>query len=644
MSALVVSIHSHDFSDYSPSQQPKRDHEEVAALTTTTTTTTTQIRPTNAMPYVDGSPRSRYSLDDVLDETMDDDSSVNSSLPSLNDMEITEATIDPKQAIEAETPAVEEEETVQVEETVRVEVQSQSQQQQPVEEEEEEAVQVEAQQPQQQQPLEEESVVENILATTIMTASTMSPSSSFGGFYNLGNTCYLNSALQMIASLDDFIPTIQQMTPPERESKLRQALLHVMERLGNGETVEPEKLKQEIDERSPLFIGYLQQDSHEFLTTLLDLLDEDYKVKPPPQEEEEESAMEVPDAPMEVPEAPMEADCEHSQSPHRPPSPKKQRVDNAQESVVDQAAQTQKCESTIAVRTQSFRDLQFSDIEYLLHGSSQHENNDSEAADQREEPRCKLVGGRMDTSEVELTPHLHDHSTMGGVSGATKAQEQQESAPTSPVDSYFTTEVRVCLTCDSCKYTRNKTETYLHLSLEIGATSGSVEDGLRKFFASETREIKCEKCFCETAQQTMHITKLPRAMLLHFKRFIVDVSPDYTSITYRKNQSSVSFEEHLNFDEEGVLADFLATDVSLPDCSQRQTRTRPTGYRIRSVVNHIGSSASCGHYTADALLRYGDDDREWTRFNDANVSKISTHNAMAQSTTTAYMIMYELEG
>jgi ubiquitin C-terminal hydrolase len=251
----------------------------------------------------------------------------------------------------------------------------------------------------------------------------------------------------------------------------------------------------------------------------------------------------------------------------------------------------------------------------------------------------------MDTSEVERTPPLHDHFTIGEVSGGIKAQEQQESAPTSPVDSYFTTQVRVCLTCDSCKYTRNKTETYLHLSLEIGATSGSVEDGLRKFFAPETREIKCEKCFCETAQQTMNITKLPRAMLLHFKRFIVDVSPDYTSITYRKNQSSVSFEEHLNFDDDGVLADFLATDVSLPDTptSQSRTRTRPTGYRIRSVVNHIGSSASCGHYTADALLRYGDD-REWTRFNDASVSKISTHNATAQSSTTAYMIMYELEG
>jgi ubiquitin C-terminal hydrolase len=177
---------------------------------------------------------------------------------------------------------------------------------------------------------------------------------------------------------------------------------------------------------------------------------------------------------------------------------------------------------------------------------------------------------------------------------------------------------------------------------------------LRAFFKPEKREIKCEKCFCETALQTTDITKLPRALLFHLKRFIVDISPDYTSISYRKDQSSVAFEPHLELDEHsGALGEVVAVDeMVLP---------RNSRYGIRSVVNHIGSSASCGHYTADAWRtcqsqeekedNNDDDDddddkpngREWLRFNDSYVSKISQTEAVDNAASTAYMVLYELE-
>jgi len=227
----------------------------------------------------------------------------------------------------------------------------------------------------------------------------------------------------------------------------------------------------------------------------------------------------------------------------------------------------------------------------------------------------------------------------------------------------------------------------LHLSIEIGSECISIEDGLRKFFAPEQREIKCEKCFHTSAMQTSKITKLPRNLLFHLKRFIVDVSPDYTSISYRKDQSDVSFEERMELehvddnddtdDEEGRIQDFLSLDaVTFP---------KGAAYEIRSVVNHIGSSASRGHYTGDAKKQYDDNDndncidnkldnccsdgdvdddddvdvdvdnsnneergrdqeqqRQWTRFNDSYVSKISSREAIHDTSQTAYMIMYEL--
>jgi ubiquitin C-terminal hydrolase len=70
----------------------------------------------------------------------------------------------------------------------------------------------------------------------------------------------------------------------------------------------------------------------------------------------------------------------------------------------------------------------------------------------------------------------------------------------------------------------------------------------------------------------------------------------------------VSFEEK----SDGVLDNVLAADVSL--------QVGGTSYGICTVINHIGSLASCGHY---AKQIYNITKREWMRFNDSNASKIS---------------------
>lgn len=440
----------------------------------------------------------------------------------------------------------------------------------------------------------------------------------FGGLSNLGNTCYLNSALQMIASLDSFRSFIKEKLPENHESELRKLLVEILDRLNRGESVRPADFKQELDVRTQLFVGYRQQDSHEFLTTLLDILDEDYKkVEDQKMEDVAEECSSHGGSEQRETRAQHDEDEESTESSH-----KKQRVEDYILPSLPASG--------------SFKDLQFADIENLLHGTSKTVSAPIQETMDRREPRYKLVGGRMDTSGMTLT-RLEEQSFADGKTKATKASESDESVVSkerNPVDSYFTTEVRVCLTCDSCKYRRSHAETYLHLSLEIGPNCCSVEEGLRKFFTPEKRELKCEKCFYESATQTTEITRLPSAMLLHLKRFIVDVSPDYTSISYRKDQSPVSFEEDLEFEDDGVLADFLAADASLPEGDS---------YGLRSVVNHIGSSASCGHYTADAKRQYRSGDREWTRFNDSYVAKICSEDAIQNSSQTAYMIMYEVQ-
>uniref|UniRef100_A0A7S4ILU3 USP domain-containing protein n=1 Tax=Odontella aurita TaxID=265563 RepID=A0A7S4ILU3_9STRA len=187
------------------------------------------------------------------------------------------------------------------------------------------------------------------------------------------------------------------------------------------------------------------------------------------------------------------------------------------------------------------------------------------------------------------------------------------------------------------------------------------------------------------------IIRRPRALLLHFKRFIVDISPDFTCISYRKDHSPVIFPETMSLPssrnmmlQEGKVAPkeeskknsvvgldrlFLTENVSVPakrqdalhgggvvcgnvmsankskgsptvDLSQKKNSSElPRKYRLKSVVHHIGSSANCGHYTADAQ-RSG----EWMRFNDRVVSRKEAKDVTGEAALkTAYMVLYELE-
>lgn len=461
------------------------------------------------------------------------------------------------------------------------------------------------------------------------------PSLPFGALRNLGNTCYLNSALQMLASLDNFTEQIRKHVPimehheneTENEGEtLRQALLYVLERLAQGETLSPSAFKTKVDERSPLFAGYRQQDAHEFLTTLLDLLDEDYKKKPQSAQDEEMKDGQ-----------PDFFDEEDQQMNDATSSPvKKQRLDESQEVSLPHV------DLPSPPSSQSFKELEFDDIDNLLHGDGGTPGMSGTRMGKEDGVKCKLIGGRMHATSSALArwdedtniPESSDNMKMGTGDGRT--QGDSDSVPFSPVDAYFTTQVRVCLTCDSCMYRRTHAETYLHLSLEIGPAIGSIDECLRAFFKPEKREVKCEKCFCETASQSTEITKLPKALLLHLKRFIVDVSPDYSSISYSKDQSAVSLDRRLDLSEQsGTLNEVLAPDVDGLPPKHR--------YTLRSVVNHIGSSASCGHYTADALRTDHCGQREWIRFNDSFVSRITEEEALDHASTTAYMVLYELE-
>jgi ubiquitin C-terminal hydrolase len=458
---------------------------------------------------------------------------------------------------------------------------------------------------------------------------------TFGGLKNLGNTCYLNSALQMLASLDNFSPTLESFTPLSQDADkllLKHEFVTLIQSLQNGETVRPDAFKKAFDQRSTLFIGYRQQDAHEFLTTLLNLLDEVYLQAP------NNSTSLVSDVTGQ--EGEKQEDCimdDVNQDDGKIKSDVGPLTDENSSKLISN--------DPPVAKLSSFRDLAVDQITELLHGDKklgaphllipQMPLNEDES-----HPQCKLIGGRAVVVADENCPMViasdksdRSSSSSSGDTAVPAHTHALENA--SPINEYFCTEVRSRLTCDSCMYTRTQTEKYLYLSTDVLPDSGStLTEGLQKFFAPEKRDIKCEKCFYETATQYREITRLPPALLFHFKRFIVDVSPDYTRVTYRKNQSAVEFPAELSLDANSMLSDFFAEDISLPSSSNQ-------GYHIKSICNHIGSSASCGHYTTDANRLCQAGVRRWMRFNDSSVSQVD--NALQSAVSTSYMALYEIQ-
>uniref|UniRef100_A0A7S4J8P6 Ubiquitin carboxyl-terminal hydrolase n=1 Tax=Odontella aurita TaxID=265563 RepID=A0A7S4J8P6_9STRA len=267
-----------------------------------------------------------------------------------------------------------------------------------------------------------------------------------------------------------------------------------------------------------------------------------------------------------------------------------------------------------------------------------------------------------------------------------------------PTDEYFRLNVKVCLTCDSCGYTRSKEELYRHLSLDVGdehATNWTVEAGLRMFFRPERREIKCEKCEDGTsATQKMEILSRPKALLLHLKRFVLTQNfvspppstksvaakkdadaevdkdkdggskenkeadeaagekepetaapPPVMEMTFRKNKARVSLHETVSTDDVSASAPSASRGTAKAAASRR--------YGLRGVVHHIGGTASSGHYTADSVRTDGagllvaggeGERRRWVDFDDRVTTPTTREKVLGneRNQRNAYMMLYEL--
>ena len=316
---------------------------------------------------------------------------------------------------------------------------------------------------------------------------------SIPGIQNLGNTCYLSASLQTLFSIPQFLLDLYKTYETEttqhsgaKKMPLTCALLEIATAIGvlrqedvplidPGEAkknnkfatvkaANPTALKKQMDALTDKFAGYEQRDAHEFLSDIVDFLHDELAAVPP---------------------RPMPP------SPARPAAATEEGGGEA----ADGGGSSNAEEGTPAG-------------EGLMKVPVNEENKNP-----NESPKPK--GASEETKDA----------VMKGDESVATSQHENGILPT---DDYFHLNVRVCLECDSCGYARSKDEMYRHLSVDVGEENAkdpdtwTVERSLRQFFQAEKRELKCEKCDeGKTATQRMQIISRPKALLLHFKRFIV---------------------------------------------------------------------------------------------------------------------------
>lgn len=125
------------------------------------------------------------------------------------------------------------------------------------------------------------------------------------GLSNLGNTCYMNSALQCVRSVKELtqyflsgaaLSEINRDNPLGNNGDVASAYHYLLEDIYHttGSSITPRNFKTTIGKYAPSFSGYGQQDSQEFLGFLLDGLQEDLsRVKKKPYIEKPDSTDEM---------------------------------------------------------------------------------------------------------------------------------------------------------------------------------------------------------------------------------------------------------------------------------------------------------------------------------------------------------------